>query len=100
MDSYRPSLTYTTTPPTDAKNTCCHTKAYHVRVSPMTTTRGDPTPDPEYLSISDAARRYGVSWRTARHAIYTAGVPVVVLGPRTIRVRVDHLERVLGRQGP
>lgn len=70
----------------------------------MTTTRGDPgaptPPGDEYLNLSQAARRYGVSWRTARSAIYAAGIPVVVFGPRSIRVKAADLERVLGRQGP
>lgn len=69
----------------------------------MTTTRrvdeGEDAP-PLYLSITEAARRYGVDRATARRAIYTSGVPVLRLGPHTVRVRADHLDAALGGHRP
>lgn len=44
---------------------------------------------PQYVSLKDAAQRYGVSERTLRRRVAEGTLPAVRFGPRSIRVNLD-----------
>lgn len=51
-------------------------------------------PEPEWLSLRQAALIYGVSVDTLRRRIATGVLPASRIGARLIRVRIVDLERV------
>jgi len=53
-----------------------------------------PAPNPEYVSLQDAAVIYGVSVDLLRQRILTGELPAVHTGRRLIRVRLEDLKRV------
>ena len=64
----------------------------------MATTHRDPTHGgnvaPQWLSLQEAARIYGVSVDTLRRRVIAGDLPASRLGQRLIRVRVDDLEHM------
>ncbi len=48
--------------------------------------------EPQWLSLQQAARVYGVSIDTIRRHISTGELPAARFGPRLIRIRVKDLE--------
>lgn len=52
------------------------------------------SPEPEWISLREAARIFGVSVDTLRRRISTGELPAVKLGYKTIRVRREHLDKL------
>lgn len=50
-------------------------------------------PEPQWLSLQQAAHVYGVSVDTLRRSIAAGALPAARFGARIIRVRVKDLER-------
>ena len=50
-------------------------------------------PDPQWLSLQQAAHIYGISVDTLRRSISSGDLPAARYGARLIRIRVRDLER-------
>lgn len=54
-------------------------------------------PDPQWLSLQQAAHIYGISVDTLRRSISSGDLPAARYGARLIRVRVKDLDRQFRR---
>lgn len=60
----------------------------------------DAAPQPVELSITDAAARMGVDYKTIRRWIAAGTLPARRIGPRLVRIRVADLDALGAPLGP
>ena len=57
------------------------------------------TPRPEMISVTEAAERLGVNYRTIRRWIAAGHIDAVRVGPRLLKIDAAQLDRVMSPVG-
>lgn len=57
------------------------------------------TPHPEMISVTEAAERLGVNYRTIRRWIAAGRIDAVRVGPRLLKIDAAQLDRVMSPVG-
>jgi excisionase family DNA binding protein len=55
--------------------------------------RAEPVPDRRYITVAQAAARYGVSDMTIRRHVWDGSIPAIRIG-RTVRLDPDQLDEL------
>jgi len=57
-------------------------------------TSEQPAPEPRWATVSEAAKRAGVSDRTIRRWIHKGDLPATRVGPRRIEIDLNELDKL------